>query len=860
MSDNEIDQIAREVGGVFRQAMNVARSYIHRRREQGRHAGVPRLTGAERRELAEQIRTQVGEQRVTQAWFTKRVEDYRRETIAERRRMARTPGLDPSAGNARLEAMRFGIESSLPGAVLSLQQRGQIVQAMDRFDTGQTDRPFYRPELSQQTVGRVAVEQREAALRSQRWVSGRRAAIETALPAPDVRAAGEAAFRQVDPRQAIQQAVAVQDLRHVQAVAREYGESRNVRSGRRIATDRARAAGLTPEQVRWELDNAEANSRVQVTLDAHQSGTMLQRDWSWHAYFPDEAQAAAWTHDAVNETDWRTGTTLTVKAREAGHAKAFYAAEGNQVSVGRDVELWHTAARNGFTNSPQPAREQTAGTAVVRTDPVTAAQQAEQTSGRDPLDLVAENDALRQRLEVLEAEKFGPEPEDWNGERGVARRESEPHTVFERLPRAQYNALQRIRHAQAQLRTAVAEGRTTPGDYFTAREATKGAAEVLGEQRAAREEVHAEANSRTVVTISATTPEGASSQYLTYHPDEAAAALVVQQEVSAAPAGTTFTVRARQADDPVPFYVAEGNQSEVARDTSLWASEIRDGFGRTQQSSREQQASTAAAHNDLVIEHGKAAGERDRLRGQVDSVQARLNLSIEHNGKLTNQNARLTRQLTALTTERDQLRGERDAAVQKLVARTSAAERYGSPERQAEQAKTAAQAPADGRNVLSQYLGREVPDCGAYTFGDEFRDKLRQDPAAYAGWVQQHVPEGQQDRWLTDRDNVLDAHAEIEHNLFAAAQDLNSPLMRNKAQELFPNGPDVRAGEEMAKWWLGGGATEYRAERAAREEAAQSATSAQASAGRSALADHQPGHALADAVARCEHERDGIER
>ncbi|PPJ27228.1 hypothetical protein [Nocardia nova] len=479
MSDNEIDQIGRDTGRVFRQVIDVARTYIHRRREQGRNAGVPRLSRAERRELAEQIRSRVGEQRVTEAWFAKRVEDYRRESIALRQRMRRTAGVAMDDENARLDAMRYSIESTLPSTGLSLEQRGQIVQAMDRFDVGQVDRPFYGPELFRTPVGRAAQQAREAAVQSERWVSERRAAIEQALPDHRDLAAREAAVRTVDPERAVRQGVAVQDLRHVQAVAREYGESRDVRAGRRIATARACAAGLTSEQVRWELDNAETNSRAQVTITAGRPG---ERDWTWNTYHPTEAEAARWTRDAVTETDWRPGTTLTVKAREAGNPKAFYTVEGNQAAVGRDLELWHL--------------------------------------------------------------------------------------------------------------------------------------------------------------------------------------------------------------------------------------ETRDGFGHTQQPAQEQPARAVAPDNDLAIEHSRVVAELDRLRGDVDSLKARLNLSIGHNGRLDEQNSDLTRQLTQLTAERDRLRGERDEAVQKLAERTPAHERYGSPERQAAQVRAETREAA--RSPLADHQpGRALADAVA---------------------------------------------------------------------------------------------------------------------------------------------------
>lgn len=679
MSSNEIDEIGRDTGRVFRQVIDVARTYIQRRRDHGRHAGVPRLSRAERRELAGQIRTRVGEQRITEAWFTKRVEDYRRESFALRQRMARRPGVDMDAENARLNSMRYGIESNLLGTGLSLEQRGQIVQAMDRFDFGEVDRPFYGPQLFRKPTGRAAIQARDAAVRSERWVTERRAAVEQALPNDHERAVRDAAVRAADPEQQIKQGLAVQDLRHVQAVARDYGEGRDVRTGRWNAVARARAAGLTPEQIRWELDNAEANSRTQVTVTAGSPG---EKDRTWHTYHPTEAEAAQWVHDGVTEIDWRPGTTLTVKAREAGNPTPFYAVEGNQVTVGRDLALWQSETRDGFTHAQQP------------------------------------------------------------------------------------------------------------------------------------------------------------------EPD------------------------------------------------------------------REQPARTAASHNDLAIQHSQVAAERDQLRGNVDALTTRLHLSIGHNSELDEQNSQLVRQLTALTAERDRLRGQRDEAVQKLAERTPAAERYGSPERQAEQAKTAARqgfgAAQQEDRAVSDALGAEATRRAAAAK----RDAEDRANAMAAGWAEA------QDRRMDDlgteqyyaeadarrqaRDDVetgmdprrgivtrgtADGGVELVRDGAAARQEAqslrewNGLVGENLAQaEVLQRLPEshiarrqlgevewaqqgVKGTEdvnEVASRWVNGGAEKYWAEADARRQARGDAHASRT--GRSALADHQPGRTLADAVARNSAERDGAER
>jgi arginine deiminase len=118
-----------------------------------------------------------------------------------------------------------------------------------------------------------------------------------------------------------------------------------------------------------------------------------------------------------------------------------------------------------------------------------------------------------------------------------------------------------------------------------------------------------------------------------------------------------------------------------------------------------------AAERDQLAEDLAARGrEIEQLSGDLIDAAERNNalsnrhrLSIEHNNELTEANARLTRQLTALTAERDQLRGERDEAVAKLAERTPAHERFGSPERQAEQAgaeAAAANGHTNGRTPI----------------------------------------------------------------------------------------------------------------------------------------------------------------
>ncbi|MGW4117086.1 hypothetical protein [Nocardia sp. NPDC004711] len=145
-----------------------------------------------------------------------------------------------------------------------------------------------------------------------------------------------------------------------------------------------------------------------------------------------------------------------------------------------------------------------------------------------------------------------------------------------------------------------------------------------------------------------------------------------------------------------PVFQAEGGRQFLTDEVAQW----REG-----------------AERDAGLLRGEAlresmVAERDRLRGEMDSLTQRHRLSIEHNGELTDQNAALTRQMAALTAERDELRGERDEAVRKLIDRTPASERLGSPERQAEQAKAAAR-ESGGSALAGHRSGNALADAVA---------------------------------------------------------------------------------------------------------------------------------------------------
>lgn len=172
-------------------------------------------------------------------------------------------------------------------------------------------------------------------------------------------------------------------------------------------------------------------------------------------------------------------------------------------------------------------------------------------------------------------------------------------------------------------------------------------------------------------------PEGADRmvQVRGHHDSEVESAVWTHQQVTKAVPGTTVQAVAydhANRQRPERVFRAEGGPEFVADEVSQWWDDV--------------ERATADHGHELET----VAAERDRLRGELESLTARHRLSIEHNSDLTERNARLTRQLTAMTAERDRYRAERDESVQKLAERTPAHERLGSPERIAEEHRTAA--------------------------------------------------------------------------------------------------------------------------------------------------------------------------
>ncbi|MFG3524876.1 hypothetical protein ACGF5S_31785 [Nocardia nova] len=187
MSDNEMDQIGRESSRALREILNVARTWIETHRNRNRYSGVRKLTRRERRDLAEAVRIEVGERRIAGAWADLRVSDYHREAreldwARNHMDLSRPDNQQWLAERTdRLDAIRHRIEHTLHTTALPLEQRGQVVQALDQIERRPAAVRIER--LFSPLDDRSALAAREAAVTSERRTQQRQTEIERDLAA-----------------------------------------------------------------------------------------------------------------------------------------------------------------------------------------------------------------------------------------------------------------------------------------------------------------------------------------------------------------------------------------------------------------------------------------------------------------------------------------------------------------------------------------------------------------------------------------------------------------------------------------------------------------------------------------------------
>ncbi|MEC3952880.1 hypothetical protein VMT65_07550 [Nocardia sp. CDC153] len=109
----------------------------------------------------------------TRAWYQARTEDYQRESAAAKARAAAGSSPEEQArAAAYLSGLRASIEHTIHNTVLTPEQRGQVVQALDGIDNDPA-KPVAR-NVFETLSGRAAVQARYAAAASEQKVAQHR--------------------------------------------------------------------------------------------------------------------------------------------------------------------------------------------------------------------------------------------------------------------------------------------------------------------------------------------------------------------------------------------------------------------------------------------------------------------------------------------------------------------------------------------------------------------------------------------------------------------------------------------------------------------------------------------------------------
>ncbi|APE33799.1 hypothetical protein BOX37_07240 [Nocardia mangyaensis] len=257
------DELTRSTGKALGSIMAAARMWIHNQR--GRKVGdtVPKLSRKERKELAETIQAQVGEQKVAAAWYSKRVDDYRFEVLAAHARR-NEPGYTPAdidRDDARLAGIRYSIESTLhEQQSLPIERRGQVALALSEADRNpaQPHGAVFTPMNAEQE--RTA---RAVAVQSETWVAGRREHNARLVAEQREQAAKRAeARREQRPPRAYdelndRQRNAVQRLRSAHLGVNRSGQTLDpeiAEQARQTTQEAAYAAGLSRREIGHEID------------------------------------------------------------------------------------------------------------------------------------------------------------------------------------------------------------------------------------------------------------------------------------------------------------------------------------------------------------------------------------------------------------------------------------------------------------------------------------------------------------------------------------------------------------------------------------------------------------------------------
>ncbi|MFJ2834616.1 hypothetical protein ACIO52_04570 [Nocardia sp. NPDC087230] len=376
------DEIVRDTGRALGQVMAAARSWIHNHRGRRGAEGVPKLTRKERRDLAESIRVQVGEQQIAAAWFTKRVNDYHAEVVAAGLR-SQQPGFteqDAALDRERLAGIRYSIESTLhEGQALPLERRGQVALALSEADRNPSQ-PY--GAIFKNMDAEAERTARAVAVQSEGWVAARREHNARLVAEQRAKAAQRAeARRELRPPRGYdelndRQRNAVQRLRSAHLGVNRSGNALDpevAEKARASTAEAAFAAGLTRREIAHEIDYMAEHTGYTATYGV--PGSVQVRN---HYGFREEAIAETRRELARDQRLPRDGKVyVDIEARPDGLAIGDPERRG---VMGPRYEAFRALTRWSRDRQPGYVVAEPHEVAVARIDPATGEVLASEVS------------------------------------------------------------------------------------------------------------------------------------------------------------------------------------------------------------------------------------------------------------------------------------------------------------------------------------------------------------------------------------------------------------------------------------------------------------------------------------------------
>ncbi|MFF0613250.1 hypothetical protein ACFYUD_31740 [Nocardia tengchongensis] len=172
MSGNEVDEAARN----WPQLMALLFQLLQRIQRASADGSI-RLSRTDYKQFVTELRdaqkTLNHEITNTRAWYQGRTEDYQRESAAAKARaVAGASPEEQAKATAYLSGLRASIEHTIHNTVLTPEQRGQVVQALDAVDT-EPSKPVAR-NVFEPVSGKAAAQARYAAAASEQKVAQHR--------------------------------------------------------------------------------------------------------------------------------------------------------------------------------------------------------------------------------------------------------------------------------------------------------------------------------------------------------------------------------------------------------------------------------------------------------------------------------------------------------------------------------------------------------------------------------------------------------------------------------------------------------------------------------------------------------------